>query len=86
MNLNRLSQCIGEKMSRLSKRIDLINFYILSYVYTVKNLKLNILKFFLSFYRALEVWGSKEALLKELLKKEVERKIYHQSMYILTFL
>jgi len=35
----------------------------------------------LPFYRALEVWGSKEALLKELLKKEVERKIYQQSKW-----
>ncbi|KYM81222.1 Zinc transporter 9 [Atta colombica] len=31
--------------------------------------------------KALEVWGSKEALLKELLKKEVERKIYQQNVF-----
>lgn len=36
-------------------------------------------------YRALEVWGSRETLLKELLKKEVERKIYQQSKYIYIF-
>lgn len=28
------------------------------------------------------MWGSREALLKELLKKEVERKIYQQSKYL----
>ncbi|XP_011868185.1 PREDICTED: zinc transporter 9 isoform X1 [Vollenhovia emeryi] len=31
--------------------------------------------------KALEVWGSREALLKELLKKEVERKIYQQNVF-----
>ncbi|XP_012227233.1 proton-coupled zinc antiporter SLC30A9, mitochondrial [Linepithema humile] len=31
--------------------------------------------------KALEVWGSQEALLKELLKKEVERKIYQQNVF-----
>ncbi|CAL1685358.1 unnamed protein product [Lasius platythorax] len=31
--------------------------------------------------KALEVWGSRETLLKELLKKEVERKIYQQNVF-----
>lgn len=31
--------------------------------------------------KALEVWGSREILLKELLKKEVERKIYQQNVF-----
>lgn len=31
--------------------------------------------------KALEVWGSKEVLLKELLRKEVERKIYQQNVF-----
>ncbi|XP_014469178.1 PREDICTED: zinc transporter 9 [Dinoponera quadriceps] len=31
--------------------------------------------------KALEVWGSREALLKEILKKEVERKIYQQNVF-----
>jgi len=43
-------------------------------------LQLNINIFFIS--RALEVWGSQEALLEELVRKEVERKIYQQSKYI----
>jgi hypothetical protein len=36
--------------------------------------------------RALEVWGSHEALVKERLKKEIERKIYHQSRYIYLYI
>ncbi|KAL0118981.1 hypothetical protein PUN28_009543 [Cardiocondyla obscurior] len=31
--------------------------------------------------KALEVWGSKEALMKELLRKEVGRKIYQQNVF-----
>ncbi|XP_035733125.1 zinc transporter 9-like isoform X2 [Vespa mandarinia] len=31
--------------------------------------------------KALEVWGSREALLKELLKKELERKTYQQNIF-----
>ncbi|XP_072747668.1 proton-coupled zinc antiporter SLC30A9, mitochondrial [Anoplolepis gracilipes] len=31
--------------------------------------------------KALEAWGSREVLLKELLKKEVERKIYQQNVF-----
>lgn len=31
--------------------------------------------------KALEVWGSREALLKELLKKEVEQKTYQQNIF-----
>ncbi|XP_001606946.2 zinc transporter 9 isoform X1 [Nasonia vitripennis] len=31
--------------------------------------------------KALEVWGSREALLKELLKKELERKTYQQNVF-----
>ncbi|RLU23218.1 hypothetical protein DMN91_003421 [Ooceraea biroi] len=31
--------------------------------------------------KALEVWGSQEALLKERLKKEIERKIYQQNLF-----
>jgi len=36
--------------------------------------------------RALEVWGSQEALVKERLKKEIERKIYHQSKYMYLYI
>lgn len=32
-------------------------------------------------FRALEVWGSREVLLKEILKKELERKTYQQSKH-----
>lgn len=45
----------------------------------------NILIKHLFISRALEVWGSQEALLKELLKKEVERKIYQQSKYVFLY-
>ncbi|XP_012288780.1 zinc transporter 9 [Orussus abietinus] len=31
--------------------------------------------------KALEVWGSRESLLKELLKKELERKMYQQNVF-----
>lgn len=30
-------------------------------------------------FRAIEVWGSRETLMKELLKKELEQKAYQQS-------
>ena len=35
-----------------------------------------------NYFRALEVWGSREAMLRELVKKELELKTYQQSMQV----